>query len=537
MTAENESAAVRWPEPVLPRWSAIPRTTVPQFAARTLRDGAGGPALIFDDGVEIGCDQLIEEAERLADGLARRLLPGDRVALAIGNRAEFFVALLALAAVRAVAVTMSPAIGDHDALHMLSDAGCVMALVDDQAAATIGPLRSRLPVLREIVPLRGAEPSGLSQLHGSGRMALDALDAPVEEIFEIGYTSGTTGLPKALAGDHADTLTYVDDMLRIVGFGPGDRILSPLQFHYGDPIWMLFMSWAVGSPLIAMRRFSVSRFWSVARDHGATHICTIGAIPNLLLTPDPSPAERDHRVRQALAVGIPASRHRELIDRFGVQWLEVYGSSEAGTIMVMPPALADAYVGSGAIGIPAPHVTVRLVDEDGTAIVGEGVGEAEIGGDLHFGGYLGNPQATDEVLHDGWLRTGDLLRRDADGMHYFVGRRKELIRRGGENIAPAEVEAVLRLHPAVIDAAVVPVADPLRGEEAKAYVELRSGSPFDPAGLVAFCAQRLAAFKVPRYVEQRAEPFPRTASQRIPKERLKVDGEHLTSTAWDVSRR
>jgi crotonobetaine/carnitine-CoA ligase len=430
---------------------------------------------------------------------------------------------------------MSPAIGEHDALHMLSDAGCVMALVDEQSAATIVPLQARGAALGEVVQVEGQEPFGLADLHGSGRMALDALDAPVSEMFEIGYTSGTTGLPKALAGDHADTLTYVDDVLRIVRFEHGDRILSPLQFHYGDPIWMLFMSWAVGSPLIAMRRFSVSRFWTVARDHGATHICTIGAIPNLLLTPKPSPAERDHRVRQALAVGIPASRHRELTDRFGVQWLEVYGSSEAGTIIVMPPDLADAYVGSGAIGIPAPHVAVRLVDEHGAAIEGAGVGEAEVGGDLHFGGYVGDQRATAEVLHDGWLRTGDLLRRDGDGMYYFVGRRKELIRRGGENIAPAEVEAVLRLHPAVLDAAVVPVADALRGEEAKAYVELRPGSPFDPADLAGFCAQRLAAFKVPRYIEQRTEPFPRTASQRIPKQQLKVDGEHLTSTAWDAA--
>ncbi len=147
-------------------------------------------------------------------------------------------------------------------------------------------------------------------------------------------------------------------------------MLSPLQFHYGDPIWLLYASWVVGSPLIAMRRFSVSRFWTVARDHGATHVCTIGAIPNLLLTAEPTPADRDHGVRFALAVGIPASRHRELVDRFGVRWLEIYGSSEAGTIMAMPEQCADAYVGTGAIGIPVPGVIVRLVDEHGEVVAG-----------------------------------------------------------------------------------------------------------------------------------------------------------------------
>jgi crotonobetaine/carnitine-CoA ligase len=148
--------------------------------------------------------------------------------------------------------------------------------------------------------------------------------------------------------------------------------------------------------------------------------------------------------------------------------------------------------------------------------------------------YLGRPDATAETIGpDGWLRTGDRARRDEDGVHYFLGRKKELIRRGGENIAPFEVEAVLRLHDAVVDAAVVPVADALRGEEVKAYVELKPGAAVAPPQLVDFCAERLARHKVPRYVELRAEPFPRTPSQRIRKSELMVDGVHATASAWD----
>jgi acyl-CoA synthetase (AMP-forming)/AMP-acid ligase II len=150
---------------------------------------------------------------------------------------------------------------------------------------------------------------------------------------------------------------------------------------------------------------------------------------------------------------------------------------------------------------------------------------------LPFSGYLGNPQATAEVMRGDWLRTGDLMRRDALGVYYFEGRRKELIRRGGENIAPAEIESTLRLHPAVVDAAVVPVPDRLRDEEVKAYVHVQAD--VTPAELAEHCARLLAPFKVPRYIEVRTEDFPRTPSQRIPKNELKVDGVHRIEGVWD----
>jgi crotonobetaine/carnitine-CoA ligase len=532
-TVQEEIVPVTWPEPIAPRWSAVPRTSVPRFAAAALRAGGGDPALCFDDGVVITCDALLEHTELLARRLARLVRPGERVALAIGNRAEFFIGLLAIAAVRAVAVTINPGVGRQDALHMLTDSRSVVALVGDESAPIVLVVAADCPDLRSVVRLEGEEPHGFSGSYDGRRHALDAFDAPPEELLEIGYTSGTTGLPKALAGDHAETLRYVDDFLRIHPFAVGDRMLSPMQFHYGDPVWLFYASLAVGSPLLAMRRFSVSRFWHAARDLGATHICTIGAMPSLLLSATPGPHERDHAVRHALAVGVPAAKHRELTHRFGANWLEVYGSSEAGTVIAMPPHVADEYIGTGALGIPVPHVEVRLVDEASEVIDGPGSGQLEVGGDFRFHGYLDDEDATAEVTDRGWFRTGDLMHRDARGVYYFLGRRKDLIRRGGENIAPAEVEEVLRLHPDVVDAAVVPVADELRGEEGKAYVELRPGRPFDPAALVAFCTERLASFKVPRYFEQRFEPFPRTASQRIPKRQLMIEGEHRLDTAWD----
>jgi crotonobetaine/carnitine-CoA ligase len=505
-----------------------------EWLGPALAGGGERPAVIFDDGFTLTCDAWREHTERLAAALSARIAPGDRVALAVGNRSEFLIAYFAIVACRAVVVTLSPSIGSADAEHVLRDAGCMAVIADPIPARVIDMVRAHGEAHIDLFEMQGTEPDGLVHLYdGERRLALADVAASVDEMVDIGYTSGTTGLPKALPGSHAELWRYTDMHLRTVAHSAGDRILCPLQFHYGDPIWITLASVLLGEPAIVMRRFSVARFWRVAREFGATQIVSIGSIPNLLLSAPPSPDDRDHGVRLAIAVGVPKEQHAELERRFGFPWLEYYGSSESGPAIAMPPDAAARYVGSGAIGVPYPDIEARVVDGDGEPIDGLADGELELSGAILFEGYLNAPEATAEVLHDGWLRTGDLVRRDEDGVFYFLGRRKELIRRGGENIAPAEVEAVLRLHPDVVDAAVVPVADGLRGEEVKAYVELVPGSTLDESELVAFCAPRLAAFKLPRYVELRTEPFPRTPSQRIPKERLKTDGAHATATAWD----
>jgi crotonobetaine/carnitine-CoA ligase len=148
---------------------------------------------------------------------------------------------------------------------------------------------------------------------------------------------------------------------------------------------------------------------------------------------------------------------------------------------------------------------------------------------------LNQPEATAAALRGGWYRTGDLVRADAEGFYYFLGRKKDMVRRGGENIAAAEIEAVLRTHPKIRDAAVIAVPDEIRGEEVKVYVLLAEGCAADelpPEEIVAHCADRLAAFKVPRYLEYRTADFPRTPTMRVRKEELKTAPD-LTVNAWD----
>lgn len=535
MTDDGAAAPVTWPASFPGTWEGCPRRPLLEVLGAGIDRFGDRPVLSFDDGFTITGNELREHAERLAGYLATVLQVGDRVAIAMGNRAEYVIAFLAVVANRAVVVALAPDIGPHDARYAVEDAGCVLAITDDRAQAVMTGLVGDVESLRGVITVRDPEPTGFEHLLAEvPPLRFADVAADLDDMVDIGYTSGTTGLPKALGGRHTDTLRYMDVHLRRHSLREGSmRMLMPLQLHYGDPLTFLFGALCSGDSLVLMRRFSASRFWDVARTSGATDILTIGSVPSLLLGRPEGPADRDHSIRHATALAIPRDAHAELERRFGFPWSEIYGSSESGPAIGMPPHVADQFVGTGALGIPLPDVEARLVDLDGNVVEGAGTGELELAGEVVFEGYLGNPEATAEVLRDGWLRTGDLMRRDERGVYYFEGRRKELIRRSGINIAPAEVEGVLRQHPSVLDAAVAPVEDAVMGEEVKAYVELKPGEAFDPAALAAFCSERLTRQKVPRYFEHRIDPFPRTPTQRIPKKELMVDGAHTTHQAWD----
>jgi len=264
----------------------------------------------------------------------------------------------------------------------------------------------------------------------------------------------------------------------------------------------------------------------------------IASMSILLLKQAPSARERAHCLRAAVCLGVPANLHRELLERFGVPFVDTYGSTEAGWVTRVPWHQAAGRIGSGSMGAAAPEVELRVVD-DGEADVRIGQpGELWVRAPGLFAGYLNQPEATASAMRGGWYRTGDLVRADAQGFYYFLGRKKDMVRRGGENIAAAEVEEVLRAHPKIRDAAVIPVPDDIRGEEVKAYVVLAEGCVADdlrPEEIVAHCADRLAAFKVPRYVEYRSADFPRTPTMRVRKEELKAVPD-LTANAWDRER-
>jgi crotonobetaine/carnitine-CoA ligase len=494
------------------------------------------PILTFEDGLSVTRAELFARAERFAGYLRSLLQPGDRVAIMLGNRAEYFIAWFATMANRATLVSINPRAMTHDAGHILRDSQATVAIVSKEVAPLVMRLQPDCPDLKEVIVVRDAEPDGLDEYHSPDLVGFEHAELFAEDVVSIYYTSGTTGPPKGCMLDHTFWLRFVDVYLQTYGIRPDDRLLCWFQFFYVDPPWMLLASLRARTRLIVMRRFSVSRFWPVVQRNRVTQLFGSASAAQLLLGNSGGDAEARNQVRFAVHVGIPKTIHQELVSRWGFPWVEAYGLTETGLVLAVPLALADKVVGSGAVGLPCPDVSISIVNDDGVATsIGE-TGEILVQAPGLFRGYLNQPAATQSAMKDGWFHTGDLGFRDADGFIHFAGRKKDIIRRSGENIASAEVEDVLRSHSLVLDAAVIPVPDPLHGEAVKAYILPISGitsSDVRPEDLLQYCRENLAPFKVPRYFEYRYEDFPRTPSMRVKKEALRDEREDLIAGCWD----
>jgi carnitine-CoA ligase len=445
------------------------------------------------------------------------------------------VTWLAVVANGGILVSLNTSAGEYDAGHMLEDSGAVLAVIGRAAEPLVRSLQARCPDLREILVVGDSEPDGLAGYEGAGG-ALDLARVEVDPAAptNIYYTSGTTGPPKGCVSGHEFWLRFADVYLRLYDLTPQDRLLCCLQFYYGDPPWQLLVSMQTQTALVVMRRFSVSRFWDVVREHDVTRLFGLASIPSLLLKAPADPRDREHRIQFALQIGVPTANQAELHERWGFPWIEGYGLTETGLVVGMPLEHGPEMTGSGSIGIPCPEVEVRICDDEGSETATNEPGEITLKAPGLLLRYWNRPDATAEVFKDGWFHTGDIGRRDERGFLFFMGRKKDIIRRSGENVAAVEVEELLRSHAAILEAAVVPVADELRGEEVKAYVALVEDGgqeKLPPREIVEFCAQRLAKHKVPRYIEYRIEPFPRTPSMRVKKSDLLA--EPATAAVWD----
>jgi crotonobetaine/carnitine-CoA ligase len=512
-----------------------PARDVIELLTRACAHGDERQALVFEDGISITRGELRSAVESFAGYLAERIEPGDRVAVMSENRIEFMIAWLATVAAGGMLVSINHAAREHDTGHVLRDSEARVAVAGPSARELLERIRSDCPALRELIVIGDDEPHGLAQYRGARAADLDALSIDRDAVTNVYYTSGTTGPPKGCMLGHDYWLRFVELYEDLYGLGPQDRLLCCLQFFYGDPPWLFLMSLHAGVPLVAMRRFSVSRFWDVVREHGVTRLFGLASIPSLLLKAPPGERDRDHGVELALQIGVAARQHAELTERWGFPWVEGYGLTETGLVVAMPVEHAAEMTGSGSIGLPCPGVDVRLLDDTGAEAEPGAPGEIAVRAPGMMRGYLGRPDETAATIRDGWLHTGDLARADERGFLYFLGRKKDIVRRSGENVAATEVENVLCAHPSIREAAVLPVPDELRGEEVGAWIELVEGlTPEDLplAEVVAFCAERIARYKVPRYLEYRGDPFPRTPSMRVKKSDLTPP----SPRAWDRER-
>ncbi|WP_078953962.1 AMP-binding protein [Streptomyces globisporus] len=484
--------------------------------------------------------------------LAHRLIevdgiqPGDRVALMLPNIVHWPVAWLAALKAGAVAVPINSSYRRADLTFVLRDSGARVVFTDAERAGLFAEVLAAEPDLAGVRVLDVFDDGSESFPGTAPAVSIDA-----GTLANLQYTSGTTGFPKAcmLTHDYWVRLGWI--CAAATGLGTDDVLLTAQPFSYMDPQWNTALALTIGAPLVVLPRFSASSFFADVRRHRATFFYVLGSMPTLLFKQPPSPDDRDHDVRLVLCSGIPVGLHAPLEERWGAPWREIYGMTESGVDLFSPFDDADA-VGSGSLGRAVPTKQVRVVDPDGAEVPDGEPGELIISGKPMMNGYWNRPEDTARVLRQGgppghegmaagggWLHTGDVVVRRPDGGIQLVGRIKDMVRRGGENVASAEVEAALERDDAVVAAAVVAEPDETLGEEVKAFVQLAEGVPTDRATaerIIARAGRELARFKVPRYVEFVSD-FPRTPSERVSKPALKARAVDRPGVTYDLGAR
>jgi crotonobetaine/carnitine-CoA ligase len=476
------------------------------------------------------------EFDRLSNRAAHalRLLAvdkGDRVTLALGNSIAYVVAAFGVLKAGAVLNPVNPALGAQELGYILTHAEPKVIVTDPaNAPALLSPALRRPPSC--VVAMLEDEESGSQDASGiaplAGAAALGALLRQSAETrpavtIEAGdpstllYTSGTTGRPKGALFTHGRTGTSGLHFIAALGLTPDDTILAVTPLFHGNAWGAVVTALYAGSTVAFPRAFHASEFWPLVHESGATVLYTLGTILAMLLTREPSDLERHNPLRVILGLGSAPIRE-QIIRRFGVvDVAECFGATDAGVVTITPLGAAPR---PGSCGPPVPGVKVRIIADDGRELGPRQVGEISVHSPAHMAAYFKDPEQTAQALRDGWFYTGDLGYVDEDGWLYFVDRKRDVIRRGGENISSVLIEKTLREHPRVVEAAVIGVPDPVLGQEIKAFIV--GNGPLTAEELRRFAAERLARFQVPRLWEFRSA-LPKTPSQRVEKYKLRQE--------------
>jgi acyl-CoA synthetase (AMP-forming)/AMP-acid ligase II len=487
-------------------------------------------------------DRVQEAASRFA---AQGYGPGLRVGLLLENRPLFLQIWLALNSLGVSVVPINPDLRTTELEYLIEHSEMCLAIVLPDRAADIRTAIDNAgldtPVINSIDDLLavGTGTSGKDQPMVLTRHTECALL----------YTSGTTGKPKGCilsneyflhSGDwYAQTGGHISLQMDT------ERMITPLPlFHMNAMAVSVTAMISVGGCLVLVDRFHPRTWWDSVRQSRATVLHYLGVMPSMLMAADATEADRQHDVRFGFGAGVDKKLHAAFEQRFGFPLIEAWACTETGSGAVVSAHEEPRHIGTSCFGRPCKDVEVRVIDDERADVATGTPGELLVrrAGDNprygFFSGYLKNAEATDELWRDGWLNTGDVVVQDADGSLHFVDRRKNVIRRSGENIAAVEVESILNRHPDINMCAAAAAPDELRGDEVAVFIVLNAGDAGDGSGsdadvdvatgteakaveIVHWSLEQMAYYKAPGFIAF-IEELPVTATQKILRGELKT---------------
>ena len=513
---------------------------VAQFLLIQAAAQAAHPAAVHN-GQSYTYGDLLLRATHIAAQLRQRgIKRGDRVGVLFPNHPDYIAAFFAATGIGAVVIPINPLLKSEEIAHILSDSNARAVIVHERGCAEVAAACANLSDLEHVLVVLYEDqilPANLPE-----RIAVVAL--PSDKLTELGrqqknfawetdidnsadlavlvYTSGTTGKPKGAMLTHSNLLSAVDMSHKVLRISKNDKflVIIPMCHIYGLTVVMLGLM-SKGGTLVVVEKFEPAAALKLIEQERVTLLPAVPSIYQFLLMELEKNQYDLSSLRACLsgASSMPVEMFPRLMARLPGAFVEGYGLTEVSSVVAINPV--DGIQKRGSVGVPLSSVQVAIVDRQGHHLPhsSEHVGEIAVKGPNVMRGYFGKPDATKECIRDGWFFTGDLGYRDREGYLFIVGRTKELIIRGGQNIYPREIEDVIMRLPEVAEVAVVGVPDQFMGERVKAVIALRCGQSLSEERLKSFCSDNLAEYKVPRLV-QFVEALPRNSTGKVLKRLL-----------------
>jgi crotonobetaine/carnitine-CoA ligase len=489
----------------------------------------------------IALGELNDQINRAANGLlALGVKPGDKVAIMLPNCPEFLYAWFGANRIGAVEVPINAALKGAGLTYQIVQSDSVVLVADTEYLDRLNDVADDLTSVRHVILLDrqgGAKLPGLGKLKSLAFRELadrpstsPGIKVNFRDLATILYTSGTTGVSKGVEMSHHYWYDIWAESVKYARYTEDDVLYTGLPFFHGNAQGI-----TIGPAILAdakaviVERFSASQLWDDCRRWDCTEANYIGGVIPILLKQAERADDADNPVRLMVGAAAPQDEWQSFQKRFNTKLLEVYGMTECYCCLASPYDAPRA----GSCGQAITGWDVRIVDDEDNDCPPDVNGEFIARSNKMFvgtTGYYKKAEATLDLFRNGWIHTGDMGRRDADGYFYFVDRKKQAIRRRGENISSFEVESVIGSHPAVLESGVVGVPSEVGEEEVKAVVVLKEGQKVSAEELVRWCEPRMAYFAIPRYIAFR-DSLPKTPSERVEKFKLKDEG--ITADCWD----